>query len=80
MGQTKTLSELEPGQKGVIVSVRGSGSTRRRLIDMGMTKGSVVQVIRKAPMGDPIDFKVKGYHLSLRKTEADRITINSEQD
>ncbi len=79
MTDTKGLSELEPGEKAVIVGVNGAGAFRRRLIDMGMTKGSPIEVIRKAPFGDPIDFKIKGYHLSLRKAEAKLIIVVQEK-
>lgn len=72
------LSALEIGQKAVISGILGKGSARKRMIDMGMTRGSVVEVVRKAPMGDPIDFRVKGYHLTLRKTEADQIMVTIE--
>ena len=48
------------------------------MIDMGMTKGTRVEVIRKAPMGDPVEFRVKGYHLTLRKAEADLILVEAE--
>jgi ferrous iron transport protein A len=69
------LSELDIGQSGKIVSIKGTGASRRRLIDLGMTKGSIVQVAKKAPFGDPLDFIVKGYHLSLRKSEAENILV-----
>jgi Fe2+ transport system protein FeoA len=71
-----TLSELKPGEKGQIVKVGGASAIRRRIADMGVTTGSLVEVIRVAPMGDPIDVKIKGYHLSLRKEEAADIAIN----
>lgn len=80
MTQQINLSDLKPGQKATITSVTGKGAARRRMIDMGMTKGSQVEVIRKAPMGDPIDFRVKGYHLSLRKAEAERILVEVREN
>jgi ferrous iron transport protein A len=79
MTQQINLSQLEPGQRAVIVTVTGKGAARRRMIDMGMTRGSQIQVIRKAPMGDPIDFKIKGYHLSLRKSDAELIMVEKEE-
>lgn len=79
MTQQINLSQLEPGQRAVIVTVTGKGAVRRRMIDMGMTRGSQIQVIRKAPMGDPIDFKIKGYHLSLRKSDAELIMVEREE-
>ena len=70
-----TLRDLKPGQKGCIAKVAGAGAVRRRIRDMGVTSGSLIEVVRIAPMGDPIDVKVRGYHLSLRKEEAAGITI-----
>ncbi|MCK4614429.1 MAG: ferrous iron transport protein A [Thermoplasmata archaeon] len=78
MENEQNLSELVPGEKGVIARIEGEGATRRRLMAMGMTTGTRVEVIRKAPLGDPIDFMVKGYHLSLRKAEAEQIIVNQE--
>lgn len=70
-----TLSKLKPGQKGSIEKINGSSAIKRRIADMGVTKNSMVEVVRVAPMGDPIDVKIKGYHLSLRKDEAADIVI-----
>lgn len=69
------LSELNPGRKGRIAKVSGEGAVKRRIRDMGVTTGSLVEVVRVAPMGDPIDVKVKGYHLTLRKEEAADIRV-----
>lgn len=71
----KPLKELRPGEKGRITRVGGKGSIRQRLLDMGMVKGSEVEVKRVAPMGDPIAVKVKGYNLTLRKEEAANIYV-----
>ena len=71
----KALSELKRGDKGKIVKISGGGSTHRRLLDMGLVSGSEVQMERVAPMGDPIEIKVKGYNLSLRKEAAAGIQI-----
>lgn len=71
-----TLNVLKPGEKGQIVRVGGQGAVRRRIADMGVTKGSFVEVVRVAPLGDPIDVKIKGYHLSLRKEEATDIEVS----
>ncbi len=70
-----TLNELRPGEKGRIEKVAGDNAVKRRIRDMGVTKGCVVAVVRVAPMGDPIDVKVRGYHLSLRKQEAADISV-----
>ncbi len=69
------LSELKPGRKGRITKMAGAGAVKRRIRDMGVTSGSLVEVVRVAPMGDPIDVKVMGYHLTLRKEEAADIQI-----
>ncbi len=78
-GETDTmqikLSEIQPGERGAIESIEAAGTIRRRLLDMGATPGTVVEVERVAPMGDPIDVKIKGYHLSLRKEEAAGIVL-----
>ena len=72
---TATLKDLKPGQKGKVLKINARGETNKRIVEMGVTPGAVVEVERVAPLGDPIDIKVKGYHLSLRKEEADGIEI-----
>ena len=70
------LSKMNAGQKGAIVNFTGNdGEICQRLQEMGLTKGTHIEVVRFAPMGDPIDVKVRGYHLSLRRQEADVINI-----
>ena len=69
------LHKLKAGQKAVVVRVGGKGPARRRMMDMGLVPGSEVEVVRVAPLGDPIEFTVKGYSLSLRKSEAEAITV-----
>jgi ferrous iron transport protein A len=72
---TKPLSELRNGQKGRIVKMNIAGDIRRRLSDMGLVNGSEVTLERTAPLGDPIEIRVKGYDLSLRKEIASEIEI-----
>jgi Fe2+ transport system protein FeoA len=72
---SKYLHELKPGEEGKIVKVAGGGAIHRRLLDMGLVSGSDVEVERVAPLGDPIEIKIKGYHLSLRKEEASNIQV-----
>ena len=72
---TKPLNELEPGDKGKIVKVGGKGRIRQRLLDMGVVSGTQIEVQRAAPLGDPLEIKVKGYNLTLRKKEAANIKI-----
>lgn len=71
----KVLSELKKGEKGRVVKIGGSGSIHRRLLDMGLVPGSDIEMQRVAPLGDPIEIKVKGYNLSLRKEEAASIQV-----
>jgi len=71
----KLLSELKRGDKGTIVKIVGRGNIHRRLLDMGLVSGSEIQMERVAPLGDPIEIKVKGYNLSLRKEEANSIRV-----
>ncbi len=71
----KTLNELKVGDKAEIVKLEGAGDVKRRLMDMGVVKGAVVEVERIAPLGDPIEIKIKGYNLSLRKEEASKIIV-----
>ncbi len=66
----QTLDQLRPGQKGRVKRVRGEGLLRRRLMDMGMVAGVEVEMLKTAPLGDPIEYRLCGYHLSLRKNEA----------
>jgi len=72
------LSELAPGEKGRVVKVGGQGRTRKKIVEMGIVRGTVVEVEKFAPLGDPMDLKVKGYHLSLRKNEAAGILIERD--
>ena len=71
----KSLGELVPGDRGRIVKVGGGKTIHRRLRDMGLVAGSEVEVERKAPLGDPIEIKIKGYRLALRKEEAAGIQV-----
>lgn len=82
MGKTleKRLSELKPGEKGIITRIEGSGVVRKRLLDMGLVKGTEITVIRKAPLGDPVEFLLRGYNLSLRKKESDSVYVFMRED
>jgi len=75
---TKLLSELRPGEKGKIVRVTGGGAIHRRLLDMGLVSRSEIEVERVAPLGDPIEVRIKGYHLTLRKEEATNVHVEVE--
>ena len=76
----RTLKDLKPGESGIIESICGRSAIKRRIRDMGVTNGSLIEVIRIAPMGDPIEVKVKDYHLSLRKDEAADIVVHTPKD
>ena len=74
--ETFTLKDLKPGEKGKVIKIKVKGDLKKRLLDMGVVPGTEVQLERIAPLGDPIDILIKGYHLSLRKNEATDILIN----
>jgi len=71
----QTLKEVRPSAKAVVVKLHGEGATRRRIMDMGLTKGTEVYVRKVAPLGDPIEVTVRGYELSLRKEDAAMIEV-----
>ena len=71
----KALSQMRPKESGMITKVGGSGAVHRRILDMGVVPSTAVTVERVAPLGDPIEIKVKGYHLSLRKEEAAHVYV-----
>lgn len=66
----KKMNEMPVGQSGKVVSVGGEGRIRRRLFDMGVTPGAGFTVVKFAPLGDPIEIRIRGYALTLRKSEA----------
>jgi len=71
----KYLQALKPGEKGKIVRIDIRGGIRRRLVDIGVVSGTEVEVERVAPLGDPIEIRLKGFHLSLRKEDAAKIQV-----
>lgn len=70
-----TLKEVKPGQTVTVERLNGSGALRRRIMDMGVTRGTLVYVRKVAPLGDPVEVNVRGYELSLRKSEAENIEV-----
>ncbi len=70
-----TLKELGIGQKGIILSVGGSGALRQHFLDMGLIRGAEVTVVKYAPMGDPIELKIHGYELTIRLDDAEKIEV-----
>jgi ferrous iron transport protein A len=73
---TCSLNTLGTGCRGFVVSVSGDTELRRRLLEMGFCNGANVEVIRRAPLGDPIEFRLRGYHLSLREEQAKFVQIS----
>lgn len=74
----KMLSEFAVGESGTVKSVKGEGRVRRRLFDMGVTPGAELALKKKAPLGDPIEIMIRGYELTLRKTEAACVEVESK--
>ncbi len=72
---TRLLSQLSVGDSAKVLRVCGDGDIRGRLLEMGLTTGVTVRMVRTAPMGDPIELLVRGYHLSLRKSEAAAVEV-----
>ena len=71
----KTLRDVEIGATAKVVKLHGEGPTRRRIMDMGLTKGTEVNVRKVAPLGDPIELTVRGYELSVRKADAEFVEV-----
>ena len=72
----KTLREAKVGDTVRVVKLHGEGAVKRRIMDMGLTKGVDVQVRKVAPLGDPIEVTVRGYELSIRKADAEMIEVD----
>ncbi len=71
----KTLKTAKVGENYTVVKLHGEGAVKRRIMDMGLTKGVQVHVRKVAPLGDPVEVTVRGYELSLRKADADMIEV-----
>ena len=71
----KTLKDIKGGGTTVVVEVHGDGPVRRRIMDMGITKGVEIYVRKVAPLGDPMELNLRGYELTLRKADADMIEV-----
>ncbi|MBE6970534.1 MAG: ferrous iron transport protein A [Ruminococcaceae bacterium] len=72
----KTLREIPVGRTAQVVKLHGEGPVRRRIMDMGITKGVEIYVRKVAPLGDPLEITVRGYELSLRKADAEMVEVN----
>ena len=77
-GKTIPLNKLDVGHAGRVLHVAGERELKRRLLEMGFCNGARVEVIRKAPLGDPIEYRLRGYHLSLRAEQARCISIEMD--
>lgn len=75
MSESIQLHLLQPGQRGTITRINGESALRRRFAEMGILKGEIILIERNAPMGDPVEYFIKGYHLALRKEEAAQIEV-----
>lgn len=71
----KTLKDVKVGQSGKVIKIHGEGALKRRIMDMGITKGVVITVRKVAPLGDPMELNLRGYELSLRKADAEMVEI-----
>lgn len=80
MADSTQLHLLQPGQRAVITRINGSRPLRRRFIEMGLLKGETILIERNAPLGDPVEYFIKGYHLALRKEEAAQIEVTLNGD
>lgn len=73
-----TLKNVKVGKRVRVVKVRGEGAVKRRIMDMGLTKGVEIYVRKVAPLGDPVEINVRGYELSLRKADAEMIEVENK--
>lgn len=71
----KTLKESKPGEKVIVEKIACTGTLKRRIMDMGITKGTTIYIKKFAPLGDPMELTVRGYELSLRKSDAENIIV-----
>ncbi len=71
----KTLKDVKVGETAVVTKLNGAGAVKRRIMDMGITKGTEILVRKIAPLGDPMELNVRGYELSLRKADAEMIDV-----
>ena len=71
------LLQLRPGQRGIVQEIQGEGLTRRRMLDLGMVPGTLVEVVRRSPLGDPVAYQIRGAVIALRKDEASYINVTT---
>ncbi len=75
-----SIADLAPGESGVVTQVGGEGALHRHLLDMGITPGVKVTLVKTAPMGDPLELRLRGYSLTLRKADAATILLRGEAE
>jgi ferrous iron transport protein A len=73
----KTLSEISMGESAKVTAVKGDNPVTKRLMEMGIVPGAAVRLIKSAPFGDPLEIRVRGYHLAIRRNEAEQIEVQS---
>lgn len=78
MSDVVPLSALQPGEIGRVADIQAHGPVRRRLLEMGFLRGEILKVEKRAPLGDPLELVIKGYHLSLRREEGACILVHRE--
>ena len=71
----RPLSELEPGERGKVTAIGGDADAVRRLMDLGLIRGTTLELVRRAPLGDPLEVRLRGFMLTLRRSEAEHITV-----
>ncbi len=76
----KTLAELEIGQRAIVKDVVGEGRMMVRLLEMGFVPGVSVALVKRAPLGDPLELRLRGYHVSLRRAEAGAVLVEARAD
>ena len=72
------LATLEPGSHAVVRRIQGDPAAVRRLMELGLVPGTPIELVRRAPMGDPLELRVRGAHFSIRRTEAERIHVDAD--
>ena len=71
----RPLSELDPGERGKVTAIEGDADAVRRLMDLGLIRGTTLELVRRAPLGDPLEVRLRGFMLTLRRLEAEHITV-----
>jgi ferrous iron transport protein A len=75
----RTLRDVSKGETATVIKLHGEGSLKRRIMDMGITRGSEIFVRKVAPLGDPVEIRVRGYELSIRKDDAEMIEVSTPE-